>query len=208
MKKAILSVALTVFILFSSCVVCFAANPTVELVSKRVVDNTLKVDVVLKDNPGVIVMRLKLNYDTDALKLKQIEDKAQLGENIHTDNLGEKDIFLYWSNPTASENYTFNGTVATLCFDVLDSSKSADISLSYDIDNYDIFNFDLNKVNFKTDSITVDLSNTVSDTQSVPQNNEPQGLGVWFYVGVAVLVFLIATVVVMVYVKKRDEKDN
>lgn len=208
MKKAILSVALTVLMLLSSCVVCFAANPTVELVSKRVVDNTLKVDVVLKDNPGVIVMRLKLNYDTDALKLKQIEDKAQLGESIHTDNLSEKDIFLYWSNPTAAENYTFNGTVATLCFDVLDLSKSAEISLSYDIDNYDIFNFDLNKVNFKTDSITVDLSNTVSDTQSVPQNNESQGLGVWFYVGVAVLVLLIATVVVMVYVKKRDEKDN
>ncbi len=211
MKKTVLSFLLIVIILFGTSIVSYAAEPTIELVSQGVTDNTLKVDVVLNDNPGVIVMRLKVVFNTDALKLTNIVDKAQLGENTHTDNLSSNDIYLYWSNPTATQDYTFNGTVATLEFNIVDASKKGEISLSYNVDNYDIINYDLKKVNFKTNSVSLDLSSSVlSDVSnsSQPTNNKSQGLGTWFYIGIGVLAILIATVVVMIYVKKCNKENN
>lgn len=211
MKRTVLSLVLIVVMMFSVSIVSQASEPTIELESRGVTENTLKVDVILNDNPGIIVMRLKVMFNTDALKLKNITDKAQLGEHTHTDNLNSNDIYLYWSNPTATSNYTFNGTVATLEFDVIDASKKAEISLLYDVDNYDIINFDLKKVDFKTNSLGLDLSSSVlSDVSNSSQttNNQHQGLDTWFYIGVGVLVILIATVVVMIYVKKRDKEDN
>lgn len=213
MKKAILSLILIIAVLFSVSIVSFAADPVVKLESNGVTDNTLKVDVNLSDNPGIIVMRLKVNYNTDAIKLTKIDDKAQLGEQVHTDALDSKDVYLYWSNPLATKDFTFNGTVATLEFEVLDSSKKAEISLSYNLKegDIDIINYDLEKVDFKTDSASFDLSGSTdsqNNTSSVPTNKKEQGLGAWFYMGVGALVLLIVLVVVMVYVKNRIEEDN
>ena len=213
MKKIVLSLVLIIAVLFSASIVSFAADPAVELESGGVTNNTLKVDVNLSDNPGIIVMRLKVNYNSDAIKLTKIDDKAQLGEQVHTDDLESKDIYLYWSNPLATKDFTFNGTVATLEFEVLDSSKKAEISLSYNAKegDIDIINYDLEKVDFKMDSASFDLSGS-ADSQnnitSVPIRKKDQGLGAWFYMGVGALVLLIVLVVVMVYVKNRIEEDN
>ena len=57
MKKIVLSLVLIIAVLFSASVVSFAADPAVKLESGGVTNNTLKVDVNLSDNPGIIVMR-------------------------------------------------------------------------------------------------------------------------------------------------------
>ena len=59
---------------------------------------------------------------------------------------------LSWSNDSSSEDITANGVIATLTFNVKDSAAKGNytISLSYDYDNYDIYDSKVKKVKFDT----------------------------------------------------------
>lgn len=89
-----------------------------------------EVTVSVANNPGITVMRLKLNYDTNNLKLVGVTDGNLLGDNIHTDNLGAKSYYLYWNNSLATSNYTANGVIATLKFEVIGQTGNYPVSVS------------------------------------------------------------------------------
>ena len=89
-----------------------------------------EVKISIENNPGVTVMRLKLNYDTANLKLVGVTDGGLLGGNSHTDNLGASSYYLYWNNALATSNYTANGVIATLQFEVIGQDGDYPISVS------------------------------------------------------------------------------
>ena len=61
-----------------------------------------------------------------------------------------KPYVLCWVNDTATENFTANGVIATLTFEIPEDMPVGEypITISYDLENYDIYNCDVELVEF------------------------------------------------------------
>lgn len=127
-----------------------------------IIGNTVEVAVKLENNPGIASMTLRVNYDTSVMKLLSVTDSGKLGTAVHSDNYSSP-YTLCWVNDTATENFTENGTVAVLKFQILNDAKTGNypISVSYNYDNYDIYNVNVEKVRFDSVSGNVTISNVL-----------------------------------------------
>lgn len=168
--KIVLKSVLTVFL---SCLVVLTCIPiytlaadsqaiTVDTVKVLDTDKTATVNIVLSDNPGITSMRLHVSYDTGVMTLTEVIDGGILGTANHPHNLGTYPYILSWANDTAPSNITSNGIIATLKFELKDGIQSGDyeVSVSYNKDNDDILNFDMDSVDFKINpgKITVEAA--------------------------------------------------
>lgn len=116
------------------------------------VGDTVDVYVSLDDNPGIVTMRLDVDYDQEALELIGVEDLGILPGEVHSLEHGLYPYVLYWDNGAAQSDFTQTGKLVRLTFLVKENAETGDyaVSVSYDADNYDIFNKDLSKVPFET----------------------------------------------------------
>ena len=135
-------------------------DPVIKVSSVRgILGNQVKVAVSLKNNPGIVSMALQLNYDENVLKLINVEDCGVLGTQVHNPTLGTP-YYLNWVNDTATANFTTNGDIVILTFEVLENAalgKTA-VTVSYTHDNYEIYDKDGTEVNFAVESGYVDVS--------------------------------------------------
>lgn len=122
----------------------------------------VKVTISLENNPGIISARLNVHYDSSVMTLVGIEDKGNLGATMHSNQFTNPYV-LSWANDTIMENITFNGDVVTLVFDVAEDALFGEysVSVSYDYDNYDICNFDQEKVRFNVVDGVVSIVDTI-----------------------------------------------
>lgn len=142
---------------------------TIQAIKKQIVvasgkgylGKQVSVPISLKNNPGIASMLLSVNYDTSVLQLVSVTDGEKLGEALHSDTLNAIPYTLCWMNSTITENITYNGEIAVLTFKVLDTATLGDtkIEVSYDYNNDDILDCDMNAVKF----LTVDGTITISD---------------------------------------------
>lgn len=124
---------------------------------------TVEVTVSLENNPGIAFMRLKVNYDTEALTLIDVKDAGILGNAYHSADYTPYPYTLYWDNGTATENYTADGTAVTLTFRINKGTETGtyDVSVSYNNDNDDIMDVDFNHVKLATIDGKVKVVNAV-----------------------------------------------
>ena len=121
-----------------------AANPTVSLSEKTAAPGeTVSVEVTLADNPGFVGMNLYIDFDSQVLTLVDVVDAGQLGATLHKPEKVSP-YTLSWANDTATENFSFNGVVATLVFRVEENAESGTypITVSYDYEDADIIDKD------------------------------------------------------------------
>ena len=111
--------------------------------------NKIRVAVSLENNPGIISMALKIEYDKNVLKLIEVSDCGILGDEIHKPTL-QSPYYLNWVNDTTTENYTVNGNIVILTFEVLENAPlgKTPITVSYDCDNYEVYNVSAENVVF------------------------------------------------------------
>jgi len=142
------------------------SEPTADTSSRIMVSSTsgsvgdqVEIKINLVNNPGISVMRLKLDYASN-LKLISVQDSNYLGSYAHGTDLNINPYQLYWTGADTSSNNTYNGTIATLVFEILygDSGNDYGITLSYNIDNYDVYDIDLTPVLFNITAGTVTLT--------------------------------------------------
>lgn len=117
---------------------------------EAVAGETASVTINLANNPGIIAMKLLVSFDTDVLTLTKVTDAGVLGTQYHKPEKVSP-YTLSWGMDTAEENCTFNGTIVTLEFAVAENAEVGSvipIEISYDLDNFDIFDFDGNQVEF------------------------------------------------------------
>ena len=114
-----------------------------------IVGGQARVTLRLDENPGITSMLLSVSYDTNALRLVKVEDKGILGSAYHSDNL-KSPYTLSWANDTSTSNFTADGEIVTLVFDVLDTAPLGEsaVTVRYDYDNYDIIDKDMNPIRF------------------------------------------------------------
>ncbi len=137
-------------------------KPIIEVESKvGVVGNRVAVNIALRNNPGIASATMRVKFDTTVMTLVEVKDLGNLGTKVHKPELVSP-YTLAWANDTISDNITYNGNVVTLIFEISENADLAayPIEISYNYDNYDIYNVDAEKVNFQT----VNGSVTVIDT--------------------------------------------
>lgn len=128
------------------------------------------VSVSVKNNPGIVTMWLKVDYDNSMLTLQGITDRGVLGTADHDDNSAYP-YYLRWTNDIATQNFKVNGKLAQLTFRVNENSENGTvypISIEYSLDD-GIYDKDLNCIDFAVESgsITVDNSNSGDNSKAV-----------------------------------------
>ncbi|MEE0958085.1 MAG: cohesin domain-containing protein [Ruminococcus sp.] len=166
-----------VFVLMINCCVftALATNEATIAVQSVTAQPGKSVDVavMITHNSGIAGMTLDVDYDKNALTLTAVKDGGILGSNTHKPELTSP-YTLSWSNDTIMNNITANGTIATLTFEVKENVDAGDypITLSYDYENYDIYDVDIQAVLFKTVNGTITVREEISDVLIGDINND------------------------------------
>lgn len=155
-QKIISMILAGVLVLFSISLPCAAESKAMPVVAasgvEAMVGDTVEIAISLDNNPGIVAMTLTVEYDTEALTLLSVKDEGVFGAQSHKPEM-ESPYTLVWCNDTATENYMIEGAIATLKFLVNDGAEvgsSYPVSLSYSYKSYDIFDKDLNRIEFAT----------------------------------------------------------
>lgn len=107
--------------------------------------------IVLQNNPGIASMTLHVSYDRTVLELLSVNDAGILGTTVHNPDLKLSPYVLCWANDTVTDNFTVNGTIATLCFMAKESAVPGNYSITVSYDNEmkdEIIDVDLQTVDF------------------------------------------------------------
>ncbi|MBO5420427.1 MAG: hypothetical protein J6A67_00600, partial [Clostridia bacterium] len=70
---------------------------------------------------------------------------------------------LSWANDTATSNYTYNGDIVVLTFKVKDDAEvgATPITVTYEYNNYDIIDKDMNRVEFNVENGSVNITDVL-----------------------------------------------
>ena len=109
--------------------------------------DTVNIGLTMTNNPGIVNLTLLVKYDATAFKLTKVEDTKLLPGSMHSDNLSDPEYCLTWANDTVTSNYTVNGLLVTLSFEILtDVPGSYPITLLSVPDG--ILDVDMNNIDF------------------------------------------------------------
>ncbi len=151
---------LSVIMLLSLSNGIFAIEDAAIVVSSATakVGEEVSVTLSLENNPGLVSMTLRVSWDSSALTLTKVTDGGIIGATAHKPEL-KTPYTLVWVNDMATTNFTEDGVIVTLTFEVSESAEAGEypITVSYDYDNYDIYDKDVELVKFevKSGAVTV-----------------------------------------------------
>lgn len=141
--KRMLSLLLTIALLISLIPTGVFAADTVQDSAKPVITvkdaygkagATVNVDVVIADNPGILGMTLKLEFDETVATLIEVQNGSALSGMSFTSPKGEalkSGCLLPWDAESVSEDDIKDGVVATLTFQIADTAPANEtISIS------------------------------------------------------------------------------
>ena len=101
------------------------ANPAIKANSIEVeAGQAGQIQISLENNPGVVAVNLWINYDKERLTLTNVEDGGIWGTTDHGGDKTQVPYHLYWHNDTSRENFSENGTIATLTFQVREDAPA------------------------------------------------------------------------------------
>ena len=161
MNKLVCKIAVSIVVictlLFTLSISAVAVEmPTIKISSSEAsADEVIEVTVSLANNPGIVSMKLQIGYDKSSLTLLEIKDAG----NFSVANHNKDENLLVWEGDTLEQNITYNGTIAILRFKVNNGAKgNSTIGLSYNLNDYDIFNHDMKTVEFNVVSGVVSIT--------------------------------------------------
>ena len=167
MKKT-LCLLLSVFLLMTCIPVAYAADEatiSIGTVSGYAGD-TVTVPIQMAGNPGLVAMRMYVQYDATKLRLVSAEDKGLLGVgNDYFDNdISENPYTLLWEDALTKVDYTNNGTLAELQFAVLENVAPGTASITLTLDAGSTFNVGLTNVSFTLQNGAVQITEKLKYT--------------------------------------------
>ena len=112
-----------------------------------------KIDVVLENNPGVIAVRLFVEFDGKNMPLTGFVDSGLLERYFHAPIKAPREnspYVLFWENGTRKEDITEDGTAVTLTFKVSENAPKGRYRIGLSSPSpQDIINFHLKPVSFE-----------------------------------------------------------
>lgn len=129
MKKTaavILALVIALSAMFSLALATFAANEPSYSVSFNTKEahqkDTVTMEISIKNNPGLISLRLQVVYDESVLQLTEVKDNGLLNGWTQPAPTVKSPYILRWADSIAPSNNTANGVVAKLTFKVKDGA--------------------------------------------------------------------------------------
>lgn len=116
--------------------------------------DNVTLNVTMSNNPGLVTMSIRVEYDTNILQLIRVADtKLLVGSQLNT-NYGSP-YKITWADGSATVNNNKTGTIANFTFKIKDNAKvgSTNVKLSF-IDSYDT---DYAENNFSATSGKIDV---------------------------------------------------
>lgn len=142
--KKVISLVMSVLLVIGmlSVSVLAAGTPTIQ-VSKADArpGDTVTVTVSLENNPGIACFELVVSYDTSRLEWTGVSVNEEMGGSWDA-AVGET---ILWVN---ADNYTQNGEIFSLTFNVLDSAKAGDADVSVSYEDGEVFDENEQDVSF------------------------------------------------------------
>ena len=138
-------------------VVSSSTEPTVTVDSAIAsVGEEVTVAVSVQNNPGILGMTLKLQYDESVLKLKSIAKGEALNEMTFTTpkNLSSGCKFPWDAEEVMPEDAT-NGVIVTLTFTVLEETPAGVYDITFSYDNGAVIDNDMNPVDLVIENGTI-----------------------------------------------------
>lgn len=174
-KKNLTTIAIVIlmcFLVTQTALVSYAASSDkpsiiVDSVEGRIGD-TVDVAITVSNNPGFVSANLYVNYDTDVLKLTGVKDGGLLPGVTHSDNYTSP-YGLCWVNDLSTKNFTANGVLATLTFEILKFKKSESSTISLE---QDILDCDVENVVFSLESGQVKISSSSEENNTLNSDSE------------------------------------
>ena len=126
MKKY--SIGILAFLLLCTIpVAVFASEPGQYVVSNQTVSagEEFQLDVAVTNNPGVVTLRFKVEYDETALELLGVENKGLFQGYTAPSPTISSPYTLRWADSLATTNNTANGVVCTVRFRALTTGSSS-----------------------------------------------------------------------------------
>ena len=118
--------------------------------------NTVDVKISIENNPGIIAMKLSMNYD-DSLTLTNVAD-GLLPKVAHSQTIDTKPYIMSWGDDVATENITGDGTVATLTFEIAsDAVGGSVLPITVTYNAADIYDVNTNPVAFNVQNGSVNI---------------------------------------------------
>lgn len=152
--RSVLAFLLAFSMLIPTVYIVFAeTNPAPQIIVSQVegkAGETVKVEIALANNPGIVSMTLQVKYDSEMLTMVKFSDAGVLGAQSHKPERTSPHT-LVWVNDTATENFVANGTILTYEFKINENAPEnavCPIEVSYTKGNYDIYDKDLNQIDF------------------------------------------------------------
>lgn len=137
---------------------------------------TIQIPVIVRSNPGIAAIKLKISYDTSRLELTDINYGNWSG-NFQQPQKMDSPVSLTWYNGT--ENYTVADSVfATLTFRVLNTAQPGDANLEIAYDPNNVYNIAEQNIAFiiRNGKITI-VSPEVCVHEEITDAYQPVGNG-------------------------------
>ena len=140
---AVLAVVMVIVIVPTAADTETTTVPTILIGSKKVAaeaGKTVSVEVSIVNNPGVVTMTIPVTWDTEVLKLTGITNSFTILSETYTDCngwLGSEDYdtaqtngvyYLAWDNDLAEADFTGDGALCTMTFEVLKNFETTAIT--------------------------------------------------------------------------------
>ncbi len=109
--------------------------------------DTVKVVLSLKNNPGIVSLKVDIGYDANILKLVSVEggifDATDFGP------ITNNPLAVNWYD-TLNPNNSANGDIAILTFKVKEDAPLGDTAITLSYDGENVYDFDFKNVSFAT----------------------------------------------------------
>lgn len=156
MKKFLVSIMLVSIMLITLVIPASAADGNLSVNASLSADKTsFVVDVVVKNNPGVIALTAEAIYDTKVLKLTKVENGKIFEDITQVGPLTKSPNKSIWMDAFAPENITTNGVLVTYTFEVLKNAPSGESEIKFAIT--DIVTVDDSSVKFTDCSFRINV---------------------------------------------------
>ena len=140
--------------------------------------DTVAVPVTIKNNPGITTICFSIEYDNSVLALSKIKNGSLLGGQMNSDRIDKIPYYCGWINALQKNNCTEDGILATLYFDVKDSSKVSKAEIKIADKSFEAYDSDIRSKNFALTNGQVIFKSSSDGNGNggvVPNPSEPGG---------------------------------
>lgn len=174
MKRIFISLLLTVSMLLGLGLQPVMAAGTGRLVvsdAEGMAGETISVDVMIENNPGIISVAMQVFYDTDKLELICVDDKKIMPDSMFSQDYSSYPYYASWVDAVGSGNTYDNGILMTMTFRILEDCAPGETEISLQINPGDLFDWDMETKQFVTVGGTVTIETAAEDEG---ENGEPE----------------------------------